>query len=401
MKIKDIIAGLKPRADRNERKRRLKRSQSDNLYKVDIKHIAEEVIRESGRIQHIEDLVLWSGSQGVKKAIASLKELESSPSSTTIKWDGSPAVIFGRNEAGEFVLTDKSGFGAKGYDGKVTSADDMEQMFLNRGKGPADAGRAQFAAKMKSVWGAFESATPADFRGYVHGDLLYFTTPEKDGDAYVFTPNTTTYKVKANSDIGKRIAQSQTGVVLHAKIDLDGNTERADASQFGGNELLVMPPAVVTQAPDIKNDHLSQVEAQLSKFGSAIDNMLNVPAELKMKDLPTIFYTYINNKTKAGTLDTLGKDFSEWLGNSKVSAPKQKRVLEWLQDNSQGFTAMFTIIVTLMQVKNEIIDELDNQPADIEAYTAGKRGGEGYVIGKDVKLVNRTSFTQANMSKER
>ena len=71
---------------------------------------------------------LTKGSAGAKKAIATLHQVEQQPNTVTVKWDGSPAVIFGRNEKGEFILTDKSGFTAKGYDGKVTSADDLEGM---------------------------------------------------------------------------------------------------------------------------------------------------------------------------------------------------------------------------------------------------------------------------------
>ncbi len=54
-----------------------------------------------------------------------------------------------------------------------------------------------------------------------------------------------------------------------------------------------------------------------------------------------------------------------------------------------------------MKVKNMVITALDSQDADVESYTGGQRGGEGYVVDKDVKLVNRAGFTAANMAKER
>ena len=55
----------------------------------------------------------------------------------------------------------------------------------------------------------------------------------------------------------------------------------------------------------------------------------------------------------------------------------------------------------VMTTKNKIIKTLDSQPADIEASTNGQKGGEGYVVGNDVKLVNRAGFTAANMNTER
>jgi len=85
-----------------------------------------ESIKEGAeaRIQHIEDLIFFQGSQGAKRALAQLKQLAKSKDNVQIKWDGSPAVIFGRDDDGKFVLTDKGGFVAKGYDGKTKSPQD-------------------------------------------------------------------------------------------------------------------------------------------------------------------------------------------------------------------------------------------------------------------------------------
>ena len=103
------------------------------LGKGKAKKIKDSVIREGeARIQHAEDLVLFDGSRGAKRALGELKQLASGGENVTIKWDGSPAVIFGRNDNGEFIFTDKSGFSAKGYDGKAKSGDDVEKMFMAR-----------------------------------------------------------------------------------------------------------------------------------------------------------------------------------------------------------------------------------------------------------------------------
>lgn len=120
-----------------------------------------------------------------------------------------------------------------------------------------------------------------------------------------------------------------------------------------------------------------------------------------MADFGNILYTYINNSVKAGNLDKLGKNFSEWVETSKLSGPKKERAVQWVEQNSDGFEAIFQFINGVMTTKNKIIKTLDSQPADIEASTNGERGGEGYVIDKDVKLVNRAGFTAANMRQER
>ena len=99
-----------------------------------------ELINEAeARIQHAEDLVFFQGSAGAKRALDSLSSMGTGGhTNATIKWDGSPAVIFGRDANGEFILTDKSGFTASGYDGKATSADGLQQMLMNR-KGASNA----------------------------------------------------------------------------------------------------------------------------------------------------------------------------------------------------------------------------------------------------------------------
>jgi hypothetical protein len=369
-----------------------------------MKELIDAAIKEAdngARIQHLEDLVIWHGSEGGKKSIQKLHQVESSPKSISIKWDGSPAVIFGRNANGEFVLTDKSGFTAKGYDGKVTSGDDLEKMFLGRAKGEIDDSRRNFASKMKNIWNTVESVIPTDFRGYLHGDLLWFSTPQPKDGRLVFKPNVTTYSVDAKSDIGQKITKFDVGIVVHQSIDLEGNKNKVDMGQLRGGKTFIMPPVYVTQSPGVDLPEVDRLENYLTANAKSIDTLLAVPPELKMADFGNILYTYINNSVKAGNLDKLGTNFSQWVETSKLSGPKKERVVQWIQQNSDGFEAIFTFIKGVMTTKNKIIKTLDSQPADIEAITNGEKGGEGYVIDKDVKLVNRAGFTAANMRQER
>lgn len=392
MKIVDIVGTKK----RNPRILRNFRTKGKGLYTPTAKDL-----NENARIQHLEDLILWDGSAGAKKAIATLHQVEQQPNTVTIKWDGSPAVIFGRNEKGEFILTDKSGFTAKGYDGKVKSADALEKMFLSRGTASTDPNRKQFASSMKNIWTKVESTVPDSFRGYVHGDLLWLTKPQVKDNKITIAPNTTTYVVKADSDVGKKIANSDVGVVVHMAIGLDGEKSSVDMGQFQGGQTFIMPPAMVTKSPGVDIPAVDELEDYLGKNAGVIDKLFNVPAELKMADFGKILYAYINSSVKTGTLDNLGSDFMQWVDNSKLSGPKKQRLGEYINSNIDGFNATFNFIKGIKKVKNQVIRALDSQKADIEAYTGGQRGGEGYVVDKDVKLVNRAGFTAANMAKER
>jgi hypothetical protein len=81
-------------------------------------------------IEHLEDLVFRNGSAGIKSALDIVKQTATNTGkTTTVKWDGKPALIFGRDANGTFVLTDVSGFTARGYNGLFTSPRQVAQTF--------------------------------------------------------------------------------------------------------------------------------------------------------------------------------------------------------------------------------------------------------------------------------
>lgn len=369
-------------------------------------------LMEGARIQHAEDIIFWEGSKGAARAIESLKSLEQGKhKDVTIKWDGSPAIIFGRNQDGSFVLTDKSGFTAKGYDGKSTSAKDLEKMLLNRklskGQEPEDSYR-QFAGNMRDIFDEYEKATPKDHVGFFKGDLLFFNTPLEANGVFVFQPNVVKYTVDAASELGKQIAISKSAVVIHNELDTDG-TEKPlaiDPKQyFIGTEVLVVPPVTVETAPQIEDARIKKLQEQVSQYANAIDKLLDATslASLKLSDFPQILYTYLNSKVDTG-MQNLGNDFLDWLKNSKVSGAKQKRIFDYIAENKNGFDAIWMIVEGIQAVKDDVINQFDNQKATVSASINDTQGGEGYVLAHPegaIKLVNRAGFTAANRAMER
>jgi hypothetical protein len=374
----------------------------------EFRNTIKPVISESARIQHAEDIVFWEGSQGAKRALQSLANLaKGGHRDVTVKWDGSPAVIFGRDENGDFVFTDKSGFSAKGYDGKSKSPKDLEAMLMNRpGAQRNPEGYGQFAGNMKQAFVYFEKAVPRDYRGFFKGDMLYFNTPQQIKGEYIFKPNVVEYRVAADSDLGKRIGQSKTGIVIHREVDANGEeTALQNADIFQGTDVLVVPPVTAQNPPQIDSESIGQLKALIAKDASAIDSLLdqNKLTEMKMKDLPNIFYTYTNSKVDTG-LENLGKDFIQWLSTSKVSAAKQAKIKEYLSQNAQGFNALWEVVSAIQKVKDDIISQLDQQDIPVKQSMGGEEGGEGYVLAHpegDIKLVPRQTFSRINRSIER
>lgn len=335
-------------------------------------------------IEHLEDLVFRRGTQGIIDALEIVKHATEQPSTTTAKWDGKPAVIFGRKPStGEFVLTDGSGFEAKGYDGLATSPRMMADI-QNKRSGD----RTELIQLYATLFPVLEAALPSNFRGYVKGDLLYMQTPPEIAGNYVFRPNTIEYKIPARSSLGQRIGNSNIGIAIHSMY-ADAGDARQPLSGVKFNEvpglMLERPATPKSLATD--SAKVTQLKQLVRSSGQAINTLFN-PVELranKITDLAKLCVDYIN--TKVGTPlnpQTLLPEFGEWL-KAKVTPQKFRNIVEYLQSptsNTQAMAAAFTAFLLLHDIKMDILKQ-----ADLE-----HPGQEGWVMATPAgyaKAVNR------------
>ena len=354
------------------------------------------------RINHAEDLIFWEGSAGAMRAVQQLEQLAKGTKSLTIKWDGSPAIVFGRNPNGEFIFTDKHGFMAKSYDGRATSPDYLEGAIMQRAKDKSKAKTyRQYASKMKSVFELFQNAVPNNFQGYFVGDMLYFNTPKKVGNSYVFQPNVVNYQVPAETDLGKRMGSSRAGVVVHYIMSEKGRTMPVkDLNMIQGNDVLAIPPTTVNKSQTVDVSAVNQLKGIIQQSSSGIDKLLdrNALAGMKLADFPNLLYTYLNSKVDSG-MKGLGSDFVKWLQSSAVTEVKKTRIMNYIKANTQSFMALWKIVNGIMVAKDSIIKQLDKSKGAVNATVNGKPGGEGYVLKSpkgNIKLVRRSGFTKAN-----
>ena len=367
-----------------------------------------DILLEDARIHHLEDFVLWDGSQGAREAVTALSNINKNLKSVTIKWDGAVGVIFGRDPNGEFIFTDKAGFVAKGYDGRVTNADDLGAMIQGRAKDVSKAADYKiFADKMKSVFPVVQAATPEDLEGYYKADILYFSQPQLQNNVYKFKPNVVTYSVKADSVLGKKIARSEVGIVIHSKINEQGVAQNMPEDlEFRGSKLLVVPPVTVSEPVTVDDAALDQVKALLSQHSQDIDSVLdrNKLSTMKVSDFAQILYTYVNNKVLKGESD-LGRDFVKWLTmTSAVSRNKQGKIVDYVKQEVKGFNALWKVFVGIQMAKDAVIRQLDSQQSDVTASMNDQPGGEGYVVQTakgPIKLVNRAGFSKQNFQLNR
>lgn len=363
-------------------------------------------------IEHIEDLVFRKGSRGAQEALEVIEHMaENTRKSTTVKWDGKPALVFGRMPDGGFVLTDVAGFTAKGYDGLFRSPKQAINLLAQRDAEAAaqgkPAGRVEALGPMyQKLFPMLQAAIPENFKGFIQGDLLYTSTPPEQAGNLVFKPNTIEYAIPAASKLGEEIANSEVGIAIHTRIKEPGGAKQAlgrpNLNSVPG--LLLMEPISPSENVQPENTNLvKQLRSLIAKNGAAIDGLFN-PAELRaaqITDFPKLAVDFINylihntghDNDEVGTFDAANivTDFFNWL-KVTVSPRKYANIVEYTQSprsNMVGLTSAFAAFILLHDIKMDILQQLDRQVP----------GQEGWVVtvpGGMVKFVNRFGFTRAN-----
>jgi hypothetical protein len=364
----------------------------DRIVNQGMTPLIETVLTEAeARIPHIEDLVFDRGTRGVEEAMAIIRAAaEDTRKTTTVKWDGKPAIIWGRDENGEFVLTDKSGFGAKGYAGRATSIQQLAGIMNQRG-----GDRGDLIGIYAKLWPLLEAATPANFKGYIQGDLLYTNTPPEVSGAYEFKPNFVEYRIPAASRLGEAIGASEVGIAAHTRYKTaDAQPEPIhylNLTQVPG--LLIVEPTV----KDIKNvtpdkKLVQQLRQIITQHGAAINGLFN-PADLRaaqLSDLPALCKRYVNSRITTDYTNLL-PEFGAWL-QQNTTPRKFNNIVEYLQSprsNMDGITAAFTAFLLLHEIKTDMLAQLDRQEPGHEGWVLATPAGRA-------KLVNRFGFSAGN-----
>jgi hypothetical protein len=357
-------------------------------------------------IEHLEDYIFRSGSAGVDRALQIANSFYDDPKTGSVKWDGKPAVVFGRRpDTGEFVLTDDAGFTA---DRLFTSTQEIATDLARRDANAAAKGTAAtrvdtLLPTYETIWPYLEAATPRNFRGYVKGDLLYTSTPPVEAGNLVFQPNTVQYRIPVSSTLGQKIANSDVGVAIHTMYeDVDAPKQPLSGVRFNPvNGLFLIEP--IYAEPVKKNPAMiKNIKAMLQQNRSAIDTLFN-PAELramKITDLAKLAIDYINkrvNPTHAaytGDFSDLVPGFMTWLQQTQTPQ-KVSNIAQYLRSptsNEQGLAAAFLLFEMLHDLKLDLLGKLDAQVPGNEGWVFATPAGYG-------KAVNRFDFTARNKAR--
>lgn len=409
--------------------------------------LCEEELSKA-HLTHPEDVIFIKGPiAGVSEVVSRMNQTLENPTQTTIKWDGSPALIFGYGSDMKFRIMDKHMFDKTDPSGRnVLSPKQFKQYDINRG-----VERGNLAQVIAILWPNLQKITPRQ-PGYYWGDLLWpetttsvTTQPQsfsKDNSQFFyFKPNPTgvLYRIEVDSDVGKQISGKKAGIAVHQFIPGDA-PEKADEinalnKQQGKKEKV--KPTDFAQSLD---GSLGNLQPNLSSEVSVLPSSMNVSPNFdkgfskifraeakKLQDTakklePTInsfigpitgankttndtfhswLMSYINYEVRKlglsgspeeqkqkvnNLLKVIGNDFGEYI---KLQLPKikvlqnQQLIIDHINNNLKGMKAAYQLWAQLYNLKMMFYNQID---------VAGKQSPVKGFIGKDSDIESQEGY---------
>ena len=291
-------------------------------------------------LEHPEDVILTEGRQGLRNV---LKFLKDRIGRLSVKYDGSPAIVWGTNpENGKFFVGTKSVFNKVRI--KINySHNDIE---CNHGDKPAVASILHMCfEKLPRVNGIYQG----DFIGY--------------GGTDTFRPNTITYKLPE---------VVEKAIVFAAHTSYSGDTIKdVDASfnnpSFLGNDVEFLNTNAEFTSPDFRI-------AYLSTWLRLVSNFIKFPSRKEGEEIKVLINRYIREEKE---LDPI--ELSKETGYS---------------------VSFFNLYNEIIRIKEELMENIEAK-ANIEC-SLGEH--EGFVMSNEYgtwKLIKRRKFSYANFNRQR
>ena len=362
------------------------------------------LVEAKGHLDHPEDLVFLGDVEGARQAISAIEQTIAQPGTITIKWDGYPALIFGRNKEGRFSIMDKHMFNKKDGTGRqVFSPQEFRQYDKNRG-----VDRGDLYQLIDDIWPGLEKADRGSL-GYYWGDLL-FAKPLEDQDGYYsfkMNPNGIAYKVKADSEVGHMLKGKTAGVGVHTFIPVNAQTTDESSSLDGtignlhNNSDVAIVPSKMPITPKIKmpTKLKSQAEAEIAQHGDAVRILMNSAPQARTA-FNSLFTVFINKKIVAKDLSNLYNDFIQFVEQRPMTDSMRTKITNHFNAHKDGVIGAFKIWIALYNLKQNIVDQLDKaaEASPVKGYLDdGSETHEGFVAN-GLKFVNRMGFSAQNLA---
>lgn len=388
-------------------------------------HLTESFKKKTGKnvhLEHLEDEIINSGYSGFKKAIASIRGVvevfsANAPSSheITVKWDGAPAIICGTDPStGKFFVGTKSVF-------NVTPK-------MNFTDADIDANHSAPGLNEKLKL-ALKHLSKLGIKGILQGDLMFDSASLQrtkiDGKTVItFTPNTITYAVDPNSQLGKRISSAKIGIVFHtayegdtlqtavAKFNPDLSGLRQTKDVWYDNATLRVADGSGLFSPDDRKTIESMI-SDLETNASSIKTVMNSIS--RNEGVKSGIKVYLNSLVSRGSLASHAdvNDMLALLGGKaqskrKTKATKPTPTMEWIKKNRNQIARVFALHNQLANLKLLLVKKLASLSGKIGTFIRDGKGyrvttPEGFVAidrmsNQAVKLVDRLDFSRSNFT---
>ena len=396
--------------------------------------LIEDVLTEFKRthLEHIEDIIITDGFEGGKAVVEyfrglllTLKGTSSEAVQVSVKWDGAPAVVCGINpDNGRFFVGTKSVFAqspkinyTKRDIAKNHGTDDLGQKLL------------KCLVHLKKL----------NMNGVFQGDLLFtdedITRKNIDGKPHItFNPNTITYAVPEQSELGQQIDAAKVGIIFHTTYvgetlaDMNASAG-ADIEEFSKNSSVFFDNASykdVSGSAKFTDDETKIFLAEIDKLESLLSK---VPRNLSNlfganQDFVPFFQMYINAMVKEGQLPENSTQFLQGFRKfyinrmqQQISGLKAQKALDLRQDKIKQMPQflnklkaplqnMLSFYKQVQRMKMFVLKKM-NQAMAIGSFQQTENGlevtePEGFVAvdktGNAVKLVDRLGFSRRNLT---
>ena len=385
-------------------------------------------------LEHLEDLVFNLGYAGAISALDYIESLrgmlaEGTGTTTklTVKWDGSPAIICGVDpKDGKFFVGTKSVF-AKAEPKVCKTSRDIEKFYGDQPE------------LVEILASALQHLKKLGIGGVIQGDLLFkegrVETADINGErCLTFTPNTITYAVPADSQLGQQIARAKIGIIFHTSyegtsladmkagflVNIQGLRKSADVWFDDATYKDYTGIASLTPTEDRKIQALMNSTYQtMEKIGQQRFDII-----LANKEFARNIKPFINKMVRAGTQITdptaFLKDFmshynevmtkdidvvTSRAAQNRLAKIKEKE--QWVADNANNLLGILATYKRIVEMKALLLRKLQQ----VEGIGTFQKTNDGYkvttpegfvAIGHDggaVKLVDRLEFSRTNFLK--
>ena len=362
------------------------------------------LVEAAGHMDHPEDLVFLDDEPGARHALQQIEATIKSPNNITIKWDGYPALIFGRNPEGRFSIMDKHMFNKKDGTGRqVFSPEEFQEYDAARGVNRGDLYRI-----INTVWSGLETSDRGS-TGYYWGDLLFSQPLDAKDGLFTFkaNPGGITYTVDVDSEAGHLLSGKQAGIAVHQFIPPTAmTTNEADSlngsiGNLKNDSNVAIVPSKMPITPKLKiNTKLKQeAEQAINRYGPAVRGLFTTAPQAR-NSFNQLFTVYVNKKIVSGNLKNLYKDFVDFVENRNMTDSMKNKITIHLNAHKEGVMGAFKIWIALYNLKQDVVEQLDNaaKSSPIKGYLDdGTETQEGFVAN-NLKFVNRMGFARQNLA---